>query len=76
MFLDAHIVYKPGELNEQIVKYVKSLEILKSKYEHYKELLKWKANRKNILIAQFVYDPKVEYHNINKDLILIYKLKK
>lgn len=61
---------------KQIVKYVKSMDELKSKYKHYKELLKWRANRNNTLIAQFEYDPRVEYNNVNKGFVLIFKLKR
>ena len=59
-----------------IVKYVNTIEELRDKFNHYKELLKYKSNRNNSLIGQFEYDPRVEYNNVNKGHKLVFKLRR
>lgn len=58
-----------------IVKYVSTMDELRAKFNHYKELLKHKSNRNNSVIGQFEYDPRVEYSNVNKGHKLVFKLR-
>lgn len=59
-----------------IVKYVNTMDELRAKFNHYKELLKYKSNRNNTVIGQFEYDHRVEYTNVNKGHKLVFKLRR
>lgn len=58
-----------------IVKYVNTMDELRAKFNHYKELLKYKSNRNNTVVGQFEYDHRVEYTNVNKGHKLVFKLR-